>query len=91
MAQALWRRAHLDEFTLRQARRSLAYARYWREEASAPLTYITPRRSLAEARLALVDARRLRRQLVALRAHTTGYLTREQWAAIQANAAAATA
>ncbi|MFF9157450.1 hypothetical protein ACF1AB_35105 [Streptomyces sp. NPDC014846] len=76
--KALYVRAQLDELTLKQARRAVHSARYWREEASAPLTYIRPSRCRAEARAALAHAARLRCQLAALRAVTGRYVTCEQ-------------
>ncbi|MFH0245948.1 hypothetical protein ACGRHY_26835 [Streptomyces sp. HK10] len=84
---AVYAHTHLDDLTLRQTHRALRTARYWREEASAPLSYYRPSQCRAWARQALADAARLRRQLTALRALPGRYVTREQWARITAHAA----
>ncbi|KNE78793.1 hypothetical protein AB0B04_18900 [Streptomyces xinghaiensis] len=84
---AVYACAHLDDLTLRQARRALRTARYWWQEASAPLSYYRPSQCRAWARRALADAARLRRQLAALRALPGRYVNREQWAQITARAA----
>ncbi|MFF9158351.1 hypothetical protein ACF1AB_39695 [Streptomyces sp. NPDC014846] len=79
---AVYARAHLDDYTLRRARRALRTARYWWQEAAAPLSYYRPRECRQYARQALTDAARLRRQFTALRARPVRHVTREQWAHI---------
>ncbi|MFF8431002.1 hypothetical protein ACF07Y_38890 [Streptomyces sp. NPDC016566] len=83
---AVYARAHLDDLTLRQARRALHTARYWWQEATAPLSYYRPRQCRQWARQALTDAARLRRQLTALRALPGRHVSREQWGHITTRA-----
>jgi hypothetical protein len=75
---AVYPRAHLIEHTRRLARRHVYQARYWRQEACAPLSYYTPRqcRDYARKELQLAGAYR-RRSLVFL--HEPGrYVTKQR-------------
>ncbi|MFE5407101.1 hypothetical protein ACFQ9Z_38725 [Streptomyces sp. NPDC056580] len=83
---AVYARCHLDDLTLRLARRALHTARFWWQEASAPLSSYQPGQCRRWAREALADATRLRRQLTALRALPHRHVSREQWARITAHA-----
>lgn len=52
----------------RGARRAIHSARYWREEASAPMCIFTPKRCRAEMRESLAEAGDLRRELARVKA-----------------------
>lgn len=75
---AVYSRAHLIDVMRRRARREVYRARYWRQEADAPMSIFTPRRCREEVRRALFVAGCYRRRLLVFMNEPGRYVTRER-------------
>lgn len=75
---AVYSRAHLIDVMRTRARRSVHTARYWRQEADAPMGYSTPRQCRTWARQELTLAGCYRRRLLVLVNEPGRYVTKER-------------
>lgn len=75
---AVYPHAHLIGWLRRMSRGAVYQARYWRQEADAPLSYTTHRQCRARARQELARAGAYRHRLLVLLNEPGRYVTRER-------------
>jgi len=75
---AVYPKAHLVGAMRRRARLSVYGARYWRQEADAPMSIFTVRRCREEARRELYLAGCYRRRLLVFMNEPSRYVTKER-------------
>jgi len=83
---AVYRKAHMIDAMRRRARQSVYGARYWRQEADAPMSIFTVHRCREEARRDLYLAGCYRRRLLVFMNEPGRYVTRERYEQIMRGA-----
>lgn len=76
---AIYPKTYLIDVMRRAARRSVYSARYWRQEADAPMSIFTPHRCAEHARRELSMAGAYRRRLLVFMNEPTQHITRKRY------------